>query len=302
MARRSRHRVGPGRRGLDGGHRPQPLRPPGRPRLHGRRVVASGAGCRGGGCRWLGAPCRHQGGLRIHGAGEPVGRYGAGPVRERAGGAGGAGSLRGGLPRGERCLAARRDVRPTVRGGRPGRHGLGAARPLCAGVRSDGALGLRRRPPERGDGAQRGGTGRGAGSRGVHPGGWDEVRRGARLPPVRHRSRRHGRGLRPARTGRVGGGKAERVIGRRRRERLGLQRRPPGDQRSGCGGRHPPGPFPIGGNPGQTAEHHQGIPQCPRGAGPRPAGSRAGRHDDPASGRDGDQQPDGWAGRARYGA
>ena len=39
----------------------------------------------------------HQCSVRLHGAGEPVGRYGADSLRERAGGEGGYGPLRGGI-------------------------------------------------------------------------------------------------------------------------------------------------------------------------------------------------------------
>ena len=54
---------------------------------------------------------RAEGGLRVHRAGQPVGGDGPGAVRDRAGGAGGAGALRGSDARDAGGLAAGGDVR-----------------------------------------------------------------------------------------------------------------------------------------------------------------------------------------------
>ena len=130
--------------------------------------------------------------------------HGRGALRVRAGGALGAGPLRGGVPGGAGDIAPGRDVRARRIGPRPRRHRLGTAGALRARVRADRALGERGHPPRRGDGTQR------RRDRGRPHGGSvlardrNAVRRRPGNAPVRNRSGRHGGGLRSGGAGRGG--------------------------------------------------------------------------------------------------
>ena len=231
---------------MDGGYRPESLRLPdggGVPRCR----IAAGVSERPGGVRpGHRASNGDKGRLRLHRTGEPVGRHGTGPVRERAGGKGCPGPVRGCLPRGERGLPAGRDVRPRRGEWRPGRHRLGAAGPVCAGVRPDGPLGQRGHRAQRRAGTQRGGDCGGARGRGPQPGGRHAVCRRTRHAAVRHPAGRDGSDLRPGGTREDGGRGAERVVQRRRAKHCGGQRRPHSGQRAGCRRGGDPGPIPSG--------------------------------------------------------
>ena len=126
---------------------------------------------------------------------------------------------------------ARRDVRGRRR--QSGRYGVGAAGPLCPRVRAHGAVVKCRGSSQRSVGAQRRGTGGGAGSGSVQPGGWNAVCRGARHPAVGNRTGRNGSGFCHSGTSGVDGRGTERIIRQCWAEHLGGQRRPPSGKRAG---------------------------------------------------------------------
>ena len=107
------------------------------------------------------------------------------PVRDRADCQGSHGYLRQGCEGGKGCFPAGRHVRPGRGGGRPGRHGMGAAGPLYAGVRPYRPVGKCWSPAHGGYGPQRRGTGGGPGGGRLQPRGRDAIRRDPGHPFVR---------------------------------------------------------------------------------------------------------------------
>ena len=140
-------RAAPFRHGVDGGRGAESFRASRGGRLRGRRVAAGRIGSACGVRRVAEAADGSEGGLRLRRRGRYTDRHGARTLRERAGGAGGAGPLRRSAPGGARRFAAGRDVRPLWRSGRPG---VGAACGFCARVRTHGALVEHRNSTERG--------------------------------------------------------------------------------------------------------------------------------------------------------
>ena len=102
--------------GVDGGGGTESLQPPEGFGVPGFREPAGGparaGGCRRRGGNGAGLGGARQGGVRVHGTGQPVGGDGEAPVRLRTGGPGRPGPLRGGAPGGSWRLVAGRDVRP----------------------------------------------------------------------------------------------------------------------------------------------------------------------------------------------
>ena len=203
---------------------------------------------------------------------------GAGALRERAGGARGAGPMR--------CAAAVAERGASlldVMFGRPGAAGdldepawkqpaiyalecALAALWASLGVRPD--VVVRAQP-----GRDRGGADRWR----VQPGGRAALRGGARRPDRgAARGGSDGGGVRARRAGRGGGGRTQRVGHRRRAVRGRGQRLEPGAQRSGggCGG--DPGAVRDGTGAGATAAQQPRLPQRAGGAGAGGPGSGAG--------------------------
>ena len=254
------------RHGVVGWHRPEPFRAPRRRGVPRRGLVARRPdGARGRrGREGLGGGCAHrdEGGLRLHRAGEPVGRHGRGTLRERTGGPRGAGPLRSGARRGSGHLAARRDVWATRCGGRAGRSAVEAAGHLCARVRARGALGKRRDQAGRGPRPQLGRDRGRADGRRVQPGGGASLRCSAGCVAGRA-SRRgcDGGGLRAALPRGRGRGRAERRLRRAGPERRGRQRRPPGGERPQGGSGGVARSLRGGGGPRRAAAQEPGLPQ-----------------------------------------
>ena len=164
-----------------------------------------------------------------------MGRHGRGALRARAGGAGRAGPLRRGCAGSAGRVSAGRDVRPRRRERGTDRHGVGAAGPVRAGMRVDGAVGERGHLAQRGDRTQHRGTGRGADRGSVQPGGRDAVRLYTGRADVKNGRGRHGRGICSGGTSGSGRGGTERGVIRCRAEHLGRQWNPPGRQRPSDG-------------------------------------------------------------------
>ena len=165
--------------GLDGRHRPEPLRPSDRSGVPGRGVAARGSAGDRRDRRESGIAQGDEGGVRLYRAGQPVAGHGRGALRKRAGGPRGARPVRRGARGRARRFSARRDVRPPRRRGRSGRPAVEAAGDLRARMRPRGAVVEHRHPAGRGARTQPG-RDRGRAHRGrVQPGGWLAPRGGA---------------------------------------------------------------------------------------------------------------------------
>ena len=218
---------------MDGERRSKPLRPARGRRVSRRRFVAprvEGACRRRTGGRVAG---RVEGGVRLHRTGKPVGRDGRDPLRERAGGPGGARPLRCPAPGRQGRVVARRHVRAFRRRRRPGRSAVEAAGHLCPRMRAHRPLVEPRDPARRRARTQpRGDRGRPCGGC-VQSGGRVALRRRAGGADRGGSGRRgNGRGLRARIAGDGDGGRAQCGVRRGRRERRGRQRGAPGGQRS----------------------------------------------------------------------
>ena len=261
------------RLGLDGGGGPEPFRLPGGRRLPGTGGAPGAArGARaerraGGGRR---GSAGREGGLPLHRPGQPVDGDGPRAVRERAGRARGPGPVRGGVPGGAGRVAVGRHVRGGRRNGSARPDGMGAARPLRAGERTDRSVGERRRASRRGLRAQRGrDCGRARGGR-LRSRGGSAVRGAAwgahGLAPC---GRGDGGGLRAPRAG-GGGAFGAGLAG-------GGQRGAPGGERSGGRDRRARRRIRRGGDPGRAAAHQPRLPQRPDGPGARRSGGGGAR-------------------------
>ena len=178
-----------------------------------------------------GRPERGEGGVPVHRPGQPVAGNGPGPVRMRAGGPRGSGSLRRDAARDPRSFPAGRDVLPSRGTGLAGRHCLDTAGPFRARVRPVRAVGQRRDPSRGSARAQCRRAGCRPRGRRVRNGRRTAVRGDARgtdgrAADNRSRSRSDGSGVRTGGAGPRGHRRPRIAMGRPRPERGGRQRDP----------------------------------------------------------------------------